>query len=207
VDQGDQVRLQLTAVSDATDVALHGKVRLLVAPGWTVEMDELPFVLPPGGFLESVVDLTMPPDTEPGLYPVRAELGVTGSAIPEAWRQVVDDVCVISVGATDDRVLRFVTDPEPVVLAAGETATLTVTVGTDAHADLAVEAHLISPWGTWEWLGPNIIGADLAVRGTVALEFEVAPPAWQTPGEWWALIRVACAGELLYSPAVKVVVS
>ena len=39
------------------------------------------------------------------------------------------------------------------------------------------------------------------------LEFEVTPPAWQAPGEWWALIRVACAGELLYSPAVKVVVS
>ena len=84
--------------------------------------------------------------------------------------------------------------------------TLSVTVGTDAHADLAVEAHLISPWGTWEWLGPNIIGADLPARGTVDLEFDVAPPAWVEPGEWWALIRVACAGELLYSPAVKVTV-
>jgi hypothetical protein len=81
-----------------------------------------------------------------------------------------------------------------------------VTVGTDAYADLAVEAHLISPWGTWEWMGPNIIGADLRARGTVELEFDVAPPAWVDPGEWWALIRVACAGELLYSPAVKVVV-
>lgn len=207
VDPDDPVRLQLTAVSDATDVALHGKVRLLAAPGWTVEMAELPFVLPPGDFLESIVDVTMPPDTQPGLYPLRAELGVTGSAIPESWRQVVEDVCVVAVGATDDRVLRFVTDPEPMVLAAGETATLSVTIGTDAYADLAVEAHLISPWGTWEWMGPNIIGADLAARGTVDLEFEIAPPAWQAPGEWWALIRVACAGELLYSPAVKVVVS
>ena len=86
------------------------------------------------------------------------------------------------------------------------TATLSVTVGTDAYADLAVEAHLISPWGTWEWMGPNIIGADLPARGTVDLEFDVAPPPWVEPGEWWALIRVACAGELLYSPAVKVVV-
>ena len=113
---------------------------------------------------------------------------------------------MISVGATDDRVLRLVTDPEPVEVTAGETATLSVTVGTDAHADLAVEAHLISPWGTWEWMGPNIIGADLPARGTVELEFDVAPPAWVEPGEWWALIRVACAGDLVYSPAVKVVV-
>jgi alpha-mannosidase len=118
----------------------------------------------------------------------------------------VEDVCVIAVGATDDRVLRLITDPDPVEVAPGEVATIAVTVGTDARADLAVEAHLISPWGTWEWMGPNIIGADLPARGTVVLEFDVAPPAWVEPGEWWALIRVACAGELVYSPAVKVVV-
>jgi alpha-mannosidase len=206
VDPDASVQLQLTAVSDVTDMPLHGKVRLIAPPGWTVAMDELSFVLPPGDFLESIVDLTMPPDTPPGLYPLRAELGVTGSAIPASWRQIVEDVCVIAVGATDDRVLRLVSGPEPVDVRAGHSATVGVTVGTDAYADLAVEAHLISPWGTWEWMGPNIIGADLRARGTVELEFDVAPPAWVDPGEWWALIRVACAGELLYSPAVKVVV-
>ncbi|MDP9168533.1 MAG: NEW3 domain-containing protein, partial [Actinomycetota bacterium] len=206
VDPGGPVQLQLTAVSDVTDVALHGKVRLIAPPGWTVAMDELAFMLPPGDFLESIVDLTMPPGTAPGLYPLRAELGLTGSALPPSWRQVVEDVCVIAVGATDDRVIRMVADPEPVEVAAGDTARLSVTVGTDCHTDLAVEAHLISPWGTWEWLTPNIIGADLPARGTVELSFDVVPPAWTEPGEWWALIRVACAGELLYSPAVKVVV-
>jgi alpha-mannosidase len=206
VDPDSAVQLQLTAVSDVTDVALHGKVRIICPPGWTVAMGELPFMLPPGEFLESIVDVTMPSGTAPGLYPLRAELGVTGSAIPSSWRQVVEDVCVVAVGATDDRVLRLISDPEPVDLRAGETATLSVTVGTDAYADLAVEAHLISPWGTWEWMGPNIIGADLPARGTVELEFTVAPPAWVEPGEWWALIRVGCAGDLVYSPAVKVVV-
>jgi alpha-mannosidase len=206
VDAGSPVQLQLTAVSDVTDVPLHGKVRLICPPGWKVAIDELPFVLPPGEFLESVVDLEMPPDTAPGLYPLRAELGVTGGGVPASWRQEVEDVCVIAVGATDDRVLRLITDPEPVEVAAGDTATITATVGTDARSDLAVEAHLISPWGTWEWLGPNIIGEDLPAGGNVTLEFHVAPPAWVEPGEWWALIRVACAGELLYSPAVKVVV-
>jgi alpha-mannosidase len=206
VDPDAPVQLQLTAVSDVTDIPLHGKVRLIAPPGWTFAMDELPFVLPPGDFLESIVDITMPPGTAAGLYPVRAQLGVTGSGVPASWRQIVEDVCVISVGATDDRVLRLVSDPEPVDVQAGHTATLSVTVATDAYADLAVEAHLISPWGTWEWLGPNIIGADLAARGTAELSFDVTPPAWVDPGEWWALIRLACAGELLYSPAVKVVV-
>jgi hypothetical protein len=113
---------------------------------------------------------------------------------------------VISVGATDEQVLRLVTEPQPVVVTAGESATIGVTVGTDGYAGLSLEAHLITPWGTWEWLGPNIVGADVPARGTVALEFDVAPPVWVEPGEWWALIRVACAGELVYTPAVKVTV-
>ncbi|MET0451969.1 MAG: NEW3 domain-containing protein, partial [Mycobacterium sp.] len=204
VTPGAPVQLQLTAVSDTSDVSLHGKVRVIYPPGWAVEVDELPFVLPPGEFLESIVDVTMPAGVAPGLYPVAAELAVTGGAIPAAWRQVVQDVCVIAVGDTDDQLLRIVTEPQPVDVTAGGSATIGVTVGTDAHAELAVEAHLISPWGTWEWLGPNIIGADLPARGQVVLEFEVAPPRWTPPGEWWALIRVACAGELVYSPAVKV---
>ncbi|MDT4998523.1 MAG: hypothetical protein QOK12_628, partial [Mycobacterium sp.] len=87
-----------------------------------------------------------------------------------------------------------------------DAATISVTVGTGAYADLAAEAHLISPWGTWEWLGPCVIGAEIPARGSVTLDFAVTPPASVGPGEWWALIRIACAGHLLYTPAVKVAV-
>jgi alpha-mannosidase len=206
VEPGAPVELQLTAVSDG-DVPLHGKVRLTCPPGWTVNTDELPFVLPPGEFLETNVALTMPPGTRPGLYPVRAELAVTGGAsIPASWRQTVEDVCMVSVGATDDGVLRLVSGPEPVDIAAGARATLAVTVANDTHADLSLEAHLISPWGTWEWMGAGVVGADVRARSTLVIGFDVAPPKWVEPGEWWALVRVGCAGELVYSPAVRVVV-
>ncbi len=201
---GAVVPLRLTAVSDATDAALHGRVRLVAPSGWDLGMTELPFVLPPGGYLESSLAVTVPDGVAPGLYPVRAELAATGGAIPGSWHQTVEDVCVISVGIHDDEILRVVAEPRSVDLVAGETSRMSVTVGTDAHADLAVEAHVISPWGTWEWLGPNITGGVLPARGTVELEFDVAPPAWTEPGRWWALIRVACAGALVYSPAVAV---
>ena len=201
---GAVVPLRLTAVSDATDTALHGRVRLLPPPGWNLAVDELPFVLPPVEYLESTVEVTVPDDAVPGLYPVRAELTATGGAIPVSWHQTVEDVCVISLGAHDDEVLRLVAEPLALDLAAGESARLRVTVETDVHADLAVEAHLVSPWGTWEWLGPNVVGDVVPARGTVELAFDVAPPAWTQPGQWWALVRVACAGELVYSPAVEV---
>jgi alpha-mannosidase len=209
-DPNSQVLLRLTVSSASSDAALHGKVRLLSPDGWTADPAELPFVLPPGEHLATDVVLTTPPDAPPGLYPVRAELAVTGSdaaSMPPAWRQVVEDVCVVSVAAPADvDVLRLISDPEPIGVTAGETARLSVTVGTDAHADLAVEAHLISPWGTWEWMGPASVGRELPARGRVELGFDVAPPVWVEPGEWWALIRVGCAGRLVYSPAVKVTV-
>jgi hypothetical protein len=53
-------------------------------------------------------------------------------------------------------------------------------------------------------MGPAVIGRELPAGGTVELGFEVAPPVWTEPGEWWALIRVGCAGRLVYSPAVEV---
>ncbi|MGE2689425.1 NEW3 domain-containing protein [Mycolicibacterium pulveris] len=203
------VALRLTAVSDCSDAVLHGKVRLRCPAGWTAEPAELSFMLPPGEHLDTEVTVTPPSTVAPGLYPVRAESALTGShaSMPPSWRQTVEDVCVVSVAAPpDDNLLRFVSEPSPVDVAAGDTARLTVTVGTDAHADIAIEAHLISPWGTWEWMGPPASGAELTARGTVELGFDVTPPAWLQPGEWWALIRVGGAGRLLYSPAVKVVV-
>jgi alpha-mannosidase len=207
------VRLRLTAASDCTDTAVHGRVRLVLPPGWTAEPAELSFVLPPGEYLDADIEVTRRPDDPQGLYPIRAELAARGRAelaarghgLPAAWHQVVEDVCLVTVGApAGAEVLRLLSGPEAVRLRAGERGRLTVTVGTDAMADLAVEAHLISPWGTWEWLGPAATGAELAARGTLRLDFDVAPPPWVPPGRWWALIRVACAGRLVYSPAVAV---
>jgi alpha-mannosidase len=205
-----QVLLRLTVASDCSDAVLHGRIRLVCPRGWTSDPAELPYMLPPGEHLETDVELGVPPSAPPGLYPVRAELAVTGGdnvSIPPAWRQVVEDVCIVSVGApSDDALLRLVSGPEAVDVKAGETARLAMTIGTDVHADLAVEAHLISPWGTWEWMGPTAFGVELPARGTKELGFTVAPPVWAEPGEWWALIRVAAAGQLIYSPAVKVTV-
>ncbi len=204
------VLLRLTAASDCSDAALHGRVRLVCPDGWTANPDGLSFVLPPGQYLETDVELTVPAGLPSGLYPVRAEVAVTGSdadTMPAAWRQMVEDVCIVTVGDPREQdVLHLISGPEAVDVAAGGSGRLAVTVGTDARTDLAVEAHLISPWGTWEWIGPAAMGATVPAGGSVELEFGVSPPAWVDPGEWWALIRVGCAGRLIYSPAVKVTV-
>jgi alpha-mannosidase len=208
-EPGEQLRLRLTVASDCTDAAVHGRVRLICPAGWEPAPGELPFVLPPGDYLDTDITVAMPAGQPPGLYPIRVELALNGrGGLPPSWRQVVEDVCTVRVGTPENaELLRLVAGPSEVRVRAGQTARLGVTVGTDARADLAAEAHLISPWGTWEWLGPAATGAELPAGGTARIDFEVAPPPWVQPGTWWALIRVACAGKLVYSPAVAVVVT
>jgi alpha-mannosidase len=204
------VVLRLTAASDCTDAPLRGRVRLVVPAGWTAQPAELRFVLPPDEHLETDVVLSMPDGVEPGLYPIRAELALTGTdsaALPPSWRQVVEDICFVTVGEPAGAVLKLCSEPQPVEVKAGDTARLSLVVGTDARAGLSAEAHLISPWGTWDWLGPAAVGFELPARGSAEIGFGVSPPGWVEPGEWWALIRVGCAGRLVYTPAVKVVVT
>ncbi|ORV95765.1 NEW3 domain-containing protein [Mycobacterium kyorinense] len=202
---GDEVVLRLTVASDCTDAPLTGNVALRCPAGWTAT-PELPFALQPGEYREIELTVGIQPRAEPGLYPLRAQLRVTGDDVPPAWRQVVEDVAMVSVGGVDGWPVYFVDEPSDIEVLAGDAARLTVTVGTEACADLALEAHVISPWDTWEWLGPAAQGAVLPARGAVELGFDVAPPARVEPGEWWALVRVGCAGHLLYSPAVRVTV-
>jgi alpha-mannosidase len=213
-ESGSDVRevvLRLTAASDCSDSALDGTVQMVCPEGWSAAPAELPFTLCSGEHLEADVVVAIPARTRPGLYPVRAQLRITGSStgeVPPPWRQMVEDVCTVAVGATEDEELVYLVDgPSDIAVTAGDTARVTVTVGTHARTDLALEAHLISPWGTWEWIGPAALGAVLPARGTVEVGFDVTPPAWLEAGQWWALVRVGCAGRLVYSPAVKVTVT
>jgi hypothetical protein len=217
VEPDAERRVGLTAASDSIDATIAGSVALVCPDGWSARPETLPVRLAPGEHLETDVAVTVPPDAAPGLYPIRAGLRSTGDDIPPAWRQQVEDVAVLCVGAgepadqVDTARLLYLVDgaagPADVELAAGESARLAVTVGTDARADLAVEAHLVSPWDTWEWTGPAALGAVLPAGGAVELGFDVTPPVWVEPGTWWALIRVSCAGALVYSPGVRVTVS
>ncbi|HEY1839890.1 MAG TPA: NEW3 domain-containing protein [Mycobacterium sp.] len=202
---GTDLDLRLTVASDCVDARLAGAVTLVCPARWSADPARQSFALPVGGHLESHVAVQMPKYVEPGVYPVRAQLRVDGDHLPPSWHQVVEDVCLVTVGDVDDSPVMYLVDgPADVEVAVGDSAKLTVTVGSEACGDLAIEAHLVSPWGTWEWIGPATQGAVLPAGGTAELSFDVAPQAWVKPGRWWALVRVGCAGNLVYSQAVNV---
>ncbi|MCT2586443.1 glycoside hydrolase family 38 N-terminal domain-containing protein [Actinophytocola gossypii] len=199
---GGSVSLDLTVASDSVDAELAGLVRFAVPDGWVAVPDEVPFGLPPGEHLATSVTVTAPAGVAAGRYPVRASVEPVGS-LPASWRQAVEDVAMVSVGApVGDGVLRLVGSPSAVRVRAGETGRLAVRVASSAGAPVAVEAAVVSPWGTWGRVGPRVVGAEVAGGGEVELGFDVTPPAGAPAGRWWALVRVAGAGRLLYSPAV-----
>jgi alpha-mannosidase len=195
--------LTVSVASDATDVDLHGYVRVATPPGWTAEPAELPFGLPAGGHVTSEVTVTAPPDTPAGRYPVRVQAELAGD-VPPSWRQVVEDVAVLAVGPSveQDALIRLSADPEPIRLSRGETGRLAVRVASSAGAPIALEASVISPWGTWDLIGPRVVGTELPAGGEVELSFDVTVPPWAATGSWWALVKVTGAGRLLYSPTV-----
>jgi alpha-mannosidase len=205
---GDTVTLRLTVASDCSDTDLSPTVRMHYPKGWAEDASVQTVAartdtLPPRGHREETITVTVPDDALPGHYPVRAELTLSGD-VPPAWRQPVEDVCVVTVGEAAEDLVRLVGEPAEIVVDRGGTARLSATVASGAQADLHLEAHLISPWGTWEWMGPASCGAKLPAGSSVEVGFDVAPPPWVTPGRWWALIRIGCAGRLLYTPAVAV---
>ena len=166
---------------------------------------EFSLELPPRGHRAAEFTVRVPDDAPPGHYPVRAELALSGD-LPPSWRQPVEDVCIITVGQATSELLRLAAEPPDVVLRRGQSARLVAAVASGARSDLNLEAHLISPWGTWEWIGPAACGAVLPALSTVEVGFDVTPPLWLAPGRWWALIRIGCAGQVLYTPAVSVIV-
>ncbi|MEO6794951.1 MAG: NEW3 domain-containing protein, partial [Mycobacterium sp.] len=204
-EPGTQLNLDLSVASDSVDATLSGAVTWECPHGWAATPGRHPVRLAPGEYVRTAAAVTVPADAAPGLYPIRARLDLTGD-VPPSWRQPVEDVAVVRVGDPGPARLLFLEGPSEVTVTAGRSTRLSVTVGTDAHAELAVEAHLISPWGTWEWAGPAAVGAVVPAGGRAALSFDIAPPVWAQPGTWWALVRVGGAGVLAYSSAVPMAV-
>jgi alpha-mannosidase len=93
-------------------------------------------------------------------------------------------------------------------LAPGATGEVAVAVTNGLASPLRAEAQLVSPFGSWEALGPWTQGVHAAPGERVTARFRVRIPGDARPGtQWWALVKVMYFGRVRYSATVPVTVS
>jgi len=197
-------------------------VDLVVPAGLTVTPGrELRYDLAPGGYAAWDLSVRVPPGTAPGRYFVAAR-------IRDDLGQLVEDTAMVAVGERrwpdpelppEETLELIVADyaagsaeldlavltPE-LELAPGGEAELLVRVTSGLASEVHGEAQLISPFGTWEMLGPWTQGFSLAPAAGTVLRFAVRAPATARPGRWWALVKVMYYGRVRYTEATGVVI-
>jgi len=182
---------------------------------------DLRYQLAPGGYAAWDLAVRVPPGTATGRYFVAAR-------IRDDLGHVVEDTAMVAVGerrwpdpdlppeetlelmqadysAAAAEVDLAVLTPE-LRLAPGGQGELLVRVTSGLASELHGEAQLVSPFGTWEMLGPLAQGFSIAPGTSTVLRFAASVPATARNAQWWALVKVMYYGRVRYTEAVPVVI-
>jgi hypothetical protein len=220
-DAGDTATLTLTVGCGAESAA--GTVELVTPAEVTVSTgQDLRYELAPGGYAAWELAVRAVPGTGPGRYFVAAR-------IRDGLGHVLEDTAMVAVGerrwpdpalppeealevmqadyaAAAAEVDVAVLTPELNVTPGGQgeiVVNITSTLASEVHG----EAQVISPFGTWEALGPWAQGFSVMPQATTAVRFGVRLPETARPGaHWWALVKVMYYGRVRYTPAIPVFV-
>jgi alpha-mannosidase len=221
-EPGGTAALTLTVGCGAEPAA--GTVELVVPPGVTVAPDapaqDLRYDLAPGGY--AAWDLTVrAPQAAPGRYFVAAR-------IRDDLGHLVEDTAMVAVGErrwpdpdlppeeelelmqADYRAGAAEVDltvlTRGLQLAPGDEGELAVRVTSGLASELHGEAQLVSPFGTWEMLGPWTQGFSAGPGADAVLRFAGRIPLTARHGQWWALVKVMYYGRVRYTEAIPVVI-
>jgi hypothetical protein len=92
-------------------------------------------------------------------------------------------------------------------LAPGERGELLVRLTSGLASEMHGEAQLVSPFGTWELLGPWTQGFSVAPGASTVLRFAADVPVTARQAQSWALVKVMYYGRVRYTEAVPVIIS
>ena len=219
-EPGDMVTLTLTVGCGAEPAS--GVVELVTPAGVTVDPgQDLRYQLAPGGYAAWDLTVRVPPGTAAGRYFVAAR-------IRDELGYLVEDTAMVAVGerrwpdpdlpaeetlellqadyiAGAAEVDLTVLTPG-LRLAPGGQGELLVRVTSGLASELRGEAQLVSPFGTWETLGPWTQGFSLAPGTSTVLRFAANVPVTVRHAQWWALVKLMYYGRVRYTEAIPVVI-
>jgi hypothetical protein len=219
-DPGEVTSLTLTVGCGAEPAS--GTVELVAPDDVTVTASrDLRFDLAAGGYAAWGLSVRVPPGTTPGRYFVAAR-------IRDDLGQLVEDTAMVAVGEQlwpdpalpAEEALELMQSDYAAGAAEAEVAVLTpglrlapgsegelqVRVTSGLASELRGEAQLVSPFGSWEMLGPWTQGFSIAPGASTVLRFAVHVPMTERHAQWWALVKVMYYGRVRYSEAIPVVI-
>jgi hypothetical protein len=195
----------------------------LVAPGevTVTASRDLRYDLAPGGYAAWDLTVRVPPGTAPGRYFV-------GARIRDDLGHLIEDTAMVAVGErrwpdpalpAEDALELMQADyasgaaeadvavlTPALRLAPGSDGELQVRVTSGLASELRGEAQLVSPFGSWEMLGPWTQGFSVAPGASTVLRFAVHVPTTTRHAQWWALVKVMYYGRVRYTEAIPVVI-
>jgi alpha-mannosidase len=219
-DPGEVAALTLTVGCGAEPAS--GTVELVAPDEVTVTASrDLHYDLAPGGYAAWDLSVRVPPGTAAGRYFVAAR-------IRDDLGQLIEDTAMVAVGERrwpdpglpPEEALELmqadyaagaaeadvaVLTPE-LRLTPGSQGELQVRVTSGLASELHGEAQLISPFGSWEMLGPWTQGFSVAPGASTVLRFAVNVPVTARHAQWWALVKVMYYGRVRYTEAIPVVI-
>ena len=219
--------VSVAVASQYTDTTFEGMLTVLAPVGWRVEPESRPVALEPGG--HTVFPLTVAPSEEaapePGMYFVRVRLAVADSVVEDVISVLIDapeyappatspeteiELGVQTQGTKSETArptgLEITSITPGLTLARGTRGTLRVGLANTTRGLIEGEAMPVSPWGTWDFIGPYAAAFSVEPGAEGSVEFEVDVPATAEPGHWWALVKLMWFGRAQYTAAVPVVV-
>ena len=222
-EPGDTAALTLTVGCGAEPAS--GTVDLVTPAEVTVNPDlsgqDLRYDLPPGGYAAWDLSVRVPPGTAAGRYFVAAR-------IRDDLGHLIEDTAMVAVGerrwpdpdlppeetlelmqadySAGAAELDLAVLTPGLRLAPGDRGELLVRVTSGLASELHGEAQLVSPFGTWEMLGPWTQGFSIAPGASTVVRFTAGVPANARHGQWWALVKVMYYGRVRYTEAIPVVI-
>ena len=219
-DPDETTSLTLTVGCGAEPAA--GTVELVAPDDLTVTASrDLRYDLAPGEYAAWGLSVRVPPGTVPGRYFVAAR-------IRDDLGQLVEDTAMVAVGERSwpdpalppEEALELMQADYAAGVAEAEVAVLTpglrlapggegelqVRVTSGLASELRGEAQLVSPFGSWEMLGPWTQGFSVAPGASTVLRFAVHVPMTERHAQWWALVKVMYYGRVRYTESIPVVI-
>ncbi|WP_225731353.1 MULTISPECIES: glycoside hydrolase family 38 C-terminal domain-containing protein [unclassified Nocardia] len=224
---GEPLDSTITIAGQYTETAVDALLTVDAPQGWVTEPATRPVTLPPGGHTAFPLTIATPGGVAPGLYFVRAQLAVGADTIEDVLTVLVPgagtdavlpppagpelDQGTQNAGTAADSArllgLEITAITESVTVRPGGAAELALRVRSIASSPIEGEAMPISPWGTWEFVGPGSKGFRVPPNSDGELTFDIAVPPDARPGRWWILVKLMWFGRIQYSPAIPFVVA